>query len=159
MAEDILQRSGGDALLDTRHGKGVAQDMGRDGSADMRAVGHLFDHPLNRSDADLQTVMQSQMAFEGRLDTRRQRNHPPFGQLPVGPALPVDHQAVVLPVEVISGEVGQFRHSEPSIQQCPYDQFFFMGLTGVGQPVGFVRGKGLSFVLVAHTPSIAKKVL
>ena len=53
MPQDILQGSGGDALLNTRDGKRMSQHVGRDGSADMRSVGDLLDHPLDRSDANL----------------------------------------------------------------------------------------------------------
>lgn len=59
MAEDLLQCSGGDALLNAGDGEGMPEHMGRDGSADMSAVGHLLDHPLDCTDTDLQVVMQS----------------------------------------------------------------------------------------------------
>ena len=96
------------------------------------------------------------MTFEEGLNAGRERNHPSFGQLAVRPAFAVDHQAVVLPVEIILGEVGEFRNSEACIQERPDNQFLFMGLTGIGQPIGFILGEGFPLVLVAHTPSIAK---
>ncbi len=58
------------------------------------------------------------MPFQEGLDARRERNHPALGQLPIRPTFAVDHQPVVLPVEVICGEVGQFRHSKAGIQKC-----------------------------------------
>jgi hypothetical protein len=59
MAEDILQGSGWNPLLNTGDGEGVPQHMGRDGSADMRPIRDLLDHPLNGSDTDLQSIIHT----------------------------------------------------------------------------------------------------
>jgi hypothetical protein len=97
----------------------MPQHMGGHGSTDMRLVGDLLHQGLHGADADLQAVMQGEMAFQQGLDAWGQRHHAAFGALPLRPAFAVDHEAVVLPVEVVSGEVGQFRHAEAGLQQGP----------------------------------------
>src|SRR5262245_39943044 len=58
MAEDLLQSSRGDALMNARHRERMPQDMGGDGSADMRTIRHLLDHPLDGSNHDREAVME-----------------------------------------------------------------------------------------------------
>jgi hypothetical protein len=87
------------------------------------------------------------MSLEDSLDTRGEWNDSSFGELAIRPTFAVDHQPVVLPVEVVFGEVGQFRHPQAGIQERPDDEFFCMGVAGVGQSVGFIRGERFPFVL------------
>jgi hypothetical protein len=89
--------------------------MRHDGSSNMSMIGYLLHQPLDGSHADVQAVMQTEMAFQEGLNPRGEWNHPAFRVLPVRSAFAVDHHSVVLPVEVISGEVRKFHLSCPRL--------------------------------------------
>lgn len=116
----------------------------------MRFVGHLLDEALNRSNPYAQGVVQAKVAFNERLDSGGQGKDPAFGFASIGPALAVDGQAVVLPVNLVLGDVRQFRNTQARIQERPHDQFFLVGGASIGQPVGLVLGQRFSFVLIGH---------
>lgn len=116
----------------------------------MRFVGHLLDEALNRSDSYAQGVVQAKVAFNERLGPGREGKDPAFGFTSIGPALAIDRQAVVLPVNLVFGQASQFRNAQAGIQERPHDQFFLVGGASIGQPVGFVLGQRFSFVLVGH---------
>ena len=90
------------------------------------------------------------LALDEGLDTGGQRNQPALGFGAVGSALAVDHQAVGLPVEIGSFEVGKLGDSESRVKKGPDNGFLFVGVAGVGQAGCFVCGKRFAFVLVAH---------
>ena len=70
--------------------------------------------------------------------------------LPKGPRLAVDHQAVSLPVEIGSFEVGKLGDAEARVQKGPDDEFLFVGVAGIGQAGCLVCRERFTFVLVAH---------
>ncbi len=78
------------------------------------------------------------------------RGDPALGFAAEGSALAVDHQAVSLPVEIGSFEVGQLGDPESRVEKDPDNEFFFVGVAGVGQAGCFISGKRFAFVLVAH---------
>jgi hypothetical protein len=55
---------------------------------------------------------------------------------------------VALPVYVVFRERGQFRHAQAGIEERPDDELLDMGLTGIGQTVGFIPRERFPFVLV-----------
>lgn len=103
MPKDFLQSSCRDSLLDASDREGMSQHMGRDRSPDVGAIGYLLDHALDRPDTDLHSVVQSQMTLKEGLHPRRERDDSPFRQFPIRATLAVDHEPMVLPVQVLPG--------------------------------------------------------
>ena len=58
-----------------------------------------------------------------------ERNDAALGLCAVDTAFTVDHQAVVLPVDVFAGESGELGHSQASIKQRPDNQALRVRLT------------------------------
>ncbi len=78
------------------------------------------------------------------LDAGTQRNHPALGFAAEGSALAVDHQAVSLPVEISSFEVGKLGDPESGVKKGPDDEFLW-GLQALAKRVASspVRGSRL----------------
>ena len=53
----------------------------------------------------------------------------------------LDHQAVGLPVEIDSFEVGKLGDAEAGVEKGTDDEFLFVGVAGVGQASRFISGK------------------
>ena len=66
------------------------------------------------------------VALDEGLDTGGQRNHPALGFGAEGTAFAVDHQAVGLPVEVGSFEVGKLGDPESRVEKDPDNEFLFV---------------------------------
>jgi hypothetical protein len=52
-----------------------------------------------------------------------------LGLCPGEPALAVDHERVILPVDVFVGESGQLGHSPAGVEQCLDNEALLVGLT------------------------------
>lgn len=85
------------------------------------------------------------------MDAGRQRNDAALGFAAEGSAFSIDHQAVRLPVEVGSFEVGKLGDPESGVEKGPDDEFLLVGVAGIGQAGCLVRRERFTFVLVAHT--------
>nr|WP_238339741.1 hypothetical protein [Candidatus Manganitrophus noduliformans] len=69
---------------------------------------------------------------------------------PYGPPFSVDHEIMILPIDIFFFEVGQFIDFQTRMKKCPDDELLFMGLARIGQTVCFVLCKRFAFVLVRH---------
>jgi hypothetical protein len=67
-----------------------------------------------------------------------------------GTALSIDHEAVRLPINFVSGESGELGDAKSCIKQSPHDKFVHMLHTGICKAIYFILGEWLSFVLVRH---------
>ena len=56
-------------------------------------------------------------------------NDAALGLCAVDTAFAIDHQPMVLPVDVFAGESGQLGDSQAGIEQCPDNEALLMGLT------------------------------
>lgn len=73
----------------------------------------------------------------------------PEASIPERPALAADFQAALLPQDVVLLQGRQLRDAHTGVEQRQNDQLFQEGLTGIRQPVDFVVGQRLVFVLPA----------
>ncbi len=63
-----------------------------------------------------------------------------------------------MPVEIGSFEVGKLGDPESGVKKGPDDEFFFVGVAGVGQAGCFISGKRFAFVLVGSAQKTEKIV-
>jgi hypothetical protein len=90
------------------------------------------------------------VSIEERLHAGRGRDQPTPGARAVRPILAVDHEPMVLPVEVIFPQACQLRDTQAGIEQGPDYERFPVGLSGIGQGRGFGLREGFAFILVRH---------
>ena len=140
VAQEPLQGRQREAFLNGRHREGVTQHVGGHRPADVRPVGHGFDQALHRAGRHAEGVVEGKVPIEERLHTCRQRAQPALGARAIWSALTVDHEPVILPVEIVLPEIGQFGDPQAGIQQRPNDELFLMGPAGIRQASGLIRG-------------------
>jgi len=66
------------------------------------------------------------------LYPRREWNYPPLGFAPVRSSLPIDHEAVPLPVDVVTGEARKLPYPQAGVEERPHNKSLLVALAGLG---------------------------
>ncbi len=150
MSEEPLQRRQGDISLYGGDGESMPQDMWTHRTADVGAVRNALDDALYGAVAHLERIVQRKMSLDKGLHPSCKRNYTSLGLAPVGSALPVNHQAVSLPVDVVTGEARKLPHTQAGVEERPHNKSLLVALAGLGQTGGFLLDKRLTLILIRH---------
>ena len=150
VAEDLLQAGGADAPLHAIHGEAVPKRVRRDGLRDHRPDSDPLDDPLGRPRREADALVRAEVDFEEPLGPPGDRNHPPLALAAVRSALAPHDQAAFLPVNLVSSQVAELRHSQPRVEQHPDHELFVERRAGVDEPVALVIVQRLTDKLIGH---------
>jgi hypothetical protein len=98
-------------------------------AVDAGFVRKALENALNGAGCHANCVMDRKVAVNERAYPVSEGNDAALGLRAVDTAFAVDHQPVVLPVNVLSGESGQLGDSQAGIEQCPDNETLLVGLT------------------------------
>ncbi len=132
MPEKPLQRRQGDISLYGGDGEGMPQDVRTHRTADVGEVRDALDDALNGAGAHPKRIVQCKVPLDEGLYPRRQRDNPALGFAPLESSLPIDHETVSLPVDVVSGEARKFPYPQTGVEERPHNQSLLVGLAGLG---------------------------
>ncbi len=59
------------------------------------------------------------MPFKKRLHPCRKRNYSVFGYFSIRPTFAVNHESVVLPINIVFGKLGKFHNPKAGIEKRP----------------------------------------
>src|SRR5215217_1495295 len=88
-------------------------------TVDTGFVGNACEDALDGAGRHADRVIDSKMAVNQWTYPVGEGNDAALGLCAVDTAFAVDHQPVVLPVDILARESGQLGHSQASVQQCP----------------------------------------
>lgn len=128
----------------------MSEDVRRNGSGDLGAIGDALDKALHGAGAHAPRPMDGEVGFNDRLDPGGQGKNTSLRGVAIGATFAVDGQAMGLPVDVRRGERRELGNSEPSVQEDPNDETFLAGLAAISEAIGFVSGKRFALILVGH---------
>src|SRR5574341_1606869 len=98
------------------------------GAGDMRAIGNALEDALNGTRRHANGVMDCKVSIYERAHTVGKGNDAALCLRAIGPALAVDHEAMVLPVDVFSGESGELGNPQAGVEERPDNQALLVGL-------------------------------
>src|SRR5919198_101250 len=88
-------------------------------AVDASFVGNAFEDALNGAGGHADGVMDGEMSVNQWAYSIGKRNDTALGLGAVDTAFAVDHEPVILPVDVFAGESSQLGDSQAGVKQCP----------------------------------------
>ena len=129
VSEQALQRGERDAFLHGGNRKGVSEHVRAHRAVDAGFVGNPFEDTLNSARGHADGVMDGKVSVDQWAYPVGKGNDATLGLGAIDATFAVDHQPVVLPVDVFAGESGKLGHSQAGIEQRPDNEALLMHLT------------------------------
>ena len=128
----------------------MAEDVRRQRFCDADFVGDPFHYSLNRPRGPRKLIVQHKKVFEERFYPPRHRDDSDLGFFSVRPALAVDADRSLLPLDLLFIEGGELRYSKSGLQQSIDAKFFLQSVSYGKEAVCLLDAQWLTFVLVCH---------